>query len=207
VNLITPDRLKKVPWKLRYEVGGKLATQLRKMEVLATHRHARVQFNGPVRLGPGFALVIPDHGSFIVGTGVDFRRGFVCEISGEGVVTVGDGVIFTSVALLQCTSSITIKPRATLGQSTLLVDGIHEFGDPDRHLLDQGYDYRPLTIGMNAIIMTKSTVFADVGDNTIVGAHSVVSRPLPERCLAVGAPAKPVRYFTNENEPAGVVEG
>jgi acetyltransferase-like isoleucine patch superfamily enzyme len=202
VNLVTPDRLKKVPWQLRYDVGGKVATQLRKASILATHRHARVEFRGPVRLGPGFSLYIPDHGTFTVGVGVDFRRGFVCEIAGDGIVTIGDGVIFTSVALLQCSTSIDVRPRATLGQSTLLVDGIHTFGSPDKHLLDQGYEYRPLVIGANAIIMTKSTVFADVGDNTIIGAHSLVNRPIPSGCLAAGAPAKVIRYWADE--PASV---
>lgn len=192
---IDAERLRKAPWVVRYRIGGRLGSELRKLLVLATHRHCRVEFRGPVRIGPGFSLDIPDHGTFEVGAGVDFRRGFVCEISGDGRVSIGDLSVFTSNALVQCTTSIDIGKRCVFGQSALLVDGSHKFRDPTLHLLDQGYDFRPLRIDDGATIMAKCTVFSDVGAGTVVGAHSVVSRPLPARCLAVGAPARPVEYF------------
>jgi acetyltransferase-like isoleucine patch superfamily enzyme len=154
-----------------------------------------VVFNGPVRLGPGFSLYIPDAGTLEVGNGVEFRRGFVCEINGNGRVTIGDGSLFTSNALIQCSTSIDIGRRCAFGQSVLLVDGTHRFRDASRHLLDQGYDFRPLHIDDGAIIMGKCTVFNDVGAGTVVGANSVVTKALPPRCLAVGAPARPVEFF------------
>jgi acetyltransferase-like isoleucine patch superfamily enzyme len=188
-------RVRKSPWVLRYRTGARLSSDLRRLVVVATHRHCRVEFRGPVRLGPGFALHIPDHGSFIVGVGVEFRRGFVCEISGNGRVSIGDGSYFTSNALIQCSTSIDIGQGCGFGQSVLLVDGKHRFRDPTRHLLEQGYDFKPLRIGDGATVMAKCTVFNDIGEGTVVGAHSVVSKPLPPRCLALGTPAKPVEFF------------
>jgi len=38
-------------------------------------------------------------------------------------------------------------------------------------------------------------VFADIGRHAVIGANSVVSRPIPAYCLAMGAPAKVVEYF------------
>lgn len=193
-----PRSIERLPWRLRYETAASLASRWRQLTVAMTHRHCQVVFTGPVRIGPGFELYIPDRGSLVVGSGVELRRGFVCEISGQGEVRIGDGSVFTAGALIQCSTSIQIGRRCIFGQQTMLVDGRHRFGDPDRHLLDQGYDYRPLRIDDGAVVMSKCTVFADIGAGTVVGAHSVVSRPLPERCLAVGAPARPVRFF----EPA-----
>jgi len=192
------SRARRLPWRLRYEYGAHWASQMRRLGIFLTHRHCTVEFRGPVRLGPGFSLHIPDHGSLIVGIGVEFRRGFVCEISNGGRVTIGDGSYFTAHTLLQCSTSIDIGRRCGFGQSTMLVDGRHRFGDPDVHLLEQGYDYRPLTIGDGATFMAKCTIFADVGEGTIVGANSVVSRPLPAHCLAIGAPARPVRSFSRD---------
>ena len=169
--------------------------------ISVTHRHCRVEFRGPVRLGPGFALYIPDHGTFEVGADVEFRRGFFCEIWGDGRVSIGDGSCFTSYPLIQCSTSIDIGRRCVFGQSVLLVDGGHKFRDPTRHILDQGYDLRPLRIGDGATLMAKTTCFADVGEGTVVAANSVVSRDLPPRCLAMGAPARPVEFF---KPPAGV---
>jgi maltose O-acetyltransferase len=189
--------LRKVPWKLRYEFGASLASELRKLLVVATHRHCRVEFRGPVRLGPGFDLHIPGHGTLIVGAGVELRRGFVCEISRNGQVSIGEGSVFTSNALVQCTTSIDIGRRCVFGQSALLVDGSHRFRDASMSVLDQGYDYRPLVIEDDVVVMSKCSLFSDIGRRTVVGAHSVVSRPLPAGCLALGAPAKPVEYFSD----------
>jgi len=36
-----------------------------------------------------------------------------------------------------------------------------------------------------------------IGRNTIVGAGAVVVKDLPENCTAIGAPAKPVKYFNS----------
>jgi len=177
----------------------------RRIMVKATHLHCHVEFRGPVRVGPGFALDIPERGTFIVGPGVDFRRGFVCEISGEGRVVVGAGCIFTSTALIQCSTSIEIGRRCIFGQATMIADGNHRFRDPDRHLLDQGYEFRPIVIGDGAVITTKCTILADIGERALVAANSVVTRPVPAYCLAAGAPARTVEYFgPPELRPPGV---
>lgn len=187
--------MRKVPWRLRYEYGARIASATRRMIVKATHHHCHVEFRGPVRLGPGFQLLIPDAGTFIVGAGVDFRSGFTCEIVGSGRVEIGAGTSFTSNVLIQCSTSILIGERCGFGQSVLIVDGYHRYRDPDVHWLDQGYDYRPIRIGDGAGVSDKCTIQADVGERAMVASGSVVNRPIPAYCLAVGAPARVVSYF------------
>jgi len=148
-----------------------------------------------VYIGPGFQLWIPDHGTLLVGPGVDFRRGFVCEISGEGRVEIGAGTIFTAHALIQCTTSITIGERCAFGQSTVIVDGYHRYRDPASHWLEQGYEFRPIHIGDGVGVSDKCTIQADIGERAMIGSGSVVNRPVPAFCLAVGTPARVVRYF------------
>lgn len=43
-------------------------------------------------------------------------------------------------------------------------------------------------IGMNAIVLPGTTI----GNNVIVGAGSIVSKNLPDDCVCVGSPAKPI---------------
>lgn len=172
-----------------------LGSRIRQLAVTATHLHCRVEFRGPVYLGPGFHLHIPDRGELVVGTGVEFRRGFVCEISGRGRVTIGDGSIFTSDALIQCTTSIEIGERAIFGQALQIADGSHRFRDWTKHLLDQGYEYKPVTIGDNAVIHSKCTIVADIGASAVIGANSLVNKPVPAYCLAGGVPARVLEYF------------
>ena len=202
---MNPERIRRAPWVLRYRVTPRVTSWARRVAVEATHRHCHVEFRGPVRLGPGFTLEIPDHGTLIVGGGVDFRRGFSCEISGDGRVVIGDGSIFTSNVRIQCTTSIDIGRRCVFAQDVLLVDGKHRYGDPDVHSLEQGYDYRPVRIGDGAVVMSKSTVVADIGEGAFVGAHSLVTRPIPAHCLAFGTPARPVEFFRPQDAPGAVL--
>lgn len=195
MSTVDRARLRRLPWWVRHRGGAKVASELRRVAVELTHRHCTVRFEGPVWIGPGFLLDIPDQGTLVVGPAVQFRRGFVCEISGDGRVTIGAGSMFTSHALVQCTTSIDIGRRCVFGQSVLLADGAHRFRDPSRHLLDQGYDFRPLTIGDGAVVMSKCTVTADVGAGSVVGAHSLVLAPVPDHCLVGGTPARVLERF------------
>jgi acetyltransferase-like isoleucine patch superfamily enzyme len=201
-------RLRRLPWEARYRLGRRVASEARRVLVELTHRHCRVEFQGPVYLGPGFALDIPGPGSFLVGPGVEFRRGFVCEISGGGRVSIGPGCSFTSNVLVQCSTSIDIGARCAFGQSVILVDGSHRFRDPSVPFLAQGYDFRPIVIGDDVAVMSKCTVLNSIGDHAFVGANSVVTRPIPAYCLAVGAPARVVEYFgPPELRPEGLELG
>lgn len=163
--------------------------------VLATHQHCHVEFQGPVRLGRGFELDIPDRGTLIVGPGVDFRRGFICEISNDGRVIIGGGCTFTAQALIQCSTSIEIGTRCSFGQSTLIADGIHRFRDHTRHWSEQGNEHREIRIGKDVMVNTKVTILNSIGDSAVIGANAVVSKPIPAFCVAVGVPARVVEYF------------
>jgi virginiamycin A acetyltransferase len=50
-----------------------------------------------------------------------------------------------------------------------------------------------VTIGRGAWIGSLAVVMADVGRDSIVGAGAVVTRPIPERVVAAGVPAKVIR--------------
>lgn len=198
------SRLRKFPWHLRYRTGLKFASDLRKWTAQLTHRRSQLQFQGPVHLGPGFDLRIADGGRLTIGPGVDLRRGFVCEIASGGIVTLGPTVTFTSHALIQISTSLDIGERAVFGQDVMIADGNHRFRDHTKHLLDQGYDFSPITVGRNAIVMSKCTILADIGEGAVVGAHSLVTKPVPPYCLVGGAPAKIIEYFgPPDNAPEG----
>jgi acetyltransferase-like isoleucine patch superfamily enzyme len=190
-----PGRLSRLPWKLRYQLGGELASGARRLAILATHQHCTVRIPRDCRLGPGFQLDIPNEGTLVIGQGTEFRNGFVCQISGSGRVTIGPGSVFTSAALIQCSTAIEIGARCVFGQSCFIGDGNHRFRDHTRHVLDQGYDFRPVHIGDGAVVLTKCTVVNDIGRGAVIGANSVVVRPVPDYCLAVGSPAKVIEYF------------
>jgi acetyltransferase-like isoleucine patch superfamily enzyme len=169
---------------------------MRKRWVLFRNPHASIEFLGPVYLGPGFSLHMPHGGTFVVGPGVEFRRGFRAELSGtESRIAIGAASAFTYDVIVQCDSTIEIGAHCVFAQATMVVDGSHRFRKLDRPTLQQGYDVRPLRLGDHVTISSKCTIINDIGERTFVGANSVVSRPLPAFCLAAGVPARVLEYF------------
>ena len=69
----------------------------------------------------------------------------------------------------------------------------HGIDDVSMPIRDQPGSPRLVRIGAGAWIGTAAVVMAHVGRDTIVGAGAVVTRPLPERVVAAGVPARVVR--------------
>jgi acetyltransferase-like isoleucine patch superfamily enzyme len=176
--------------------GPWLMSWLRRRWVLFRNPHAHIEFQGPVYLGPGFSLDMPRGGTFIVGPGVEFRRGFRAEFAGADTrITIGGGTAFTYGVIIQCASSIEIGQGCLFAQGTLIVDGSHRFRDLERPVGAQGYDLRPLRIADHVGVMSNCTVIASIGERTLVGANAAVTRSLPPFCVAVGVPARVIEYF------------
>lgn len=184
-----------IPRRLSYIWAPRLMSAIRKRMVLIKNGHATVRFGRNVHIGPGFSLHMPLGGTFIVGDGVEFRRGFRAELERTARVTIGNGSTFTNTCLIQCATAIDIGERCHIGQATLIVDGNHRYDDPNLPLLDQGYDYRHVRIGDDVAITTKCTVIASIGDHCFIGANSVVVDDVPAYSLALGSPAKVRRSF------------
>ena len=117
-------------------------------------------------------------GNFKVGYGVYFDAGNAANI------TIEDGVWIAANCLLLC-------HRRILDE--------YFIGD-DYNTLP--YKIEPITlkrgccIGMKSIIMPGVTI----GEGAIIGTGSIVTKDIPPYCIAVGHPAKPVKYFKARNE-------
>lgn len=168
---------------------------MRKRWILLSHPHADIRFGRNVYLGPGFGVEIPGRGTLIVGDGVSFRRNCRVEIAGTGRIEIGDGSYLTYGVLLACSTTMTIGKRCGIGFNSSVYDGNHRFRDTSRPFLEQGYDYLPLRIEDDAQIHSLCTVVNHIGKRAVIGANSVVTRPVPPYTLAVGAPARPIDYF------------
>ena len=60
----------------------------------------------------------------------------------------------------------------------------------------EGLEYtHPVTIGDNVWICTAATVLpgVNIGEGSIIGAGSVVTKDVPPRCLAAGNPCRVIR--------------
>lgn len=92
--------------------------------------------------------------------------------------------------------SYCILGRVAIGDGTLLASGVQVLSGGRQHMRsDQGEafsggEFVQVTIGSDSWIGAAATVMADVGSRTTVGAGSVVTKSVPDDCVAVGSPAR-----------------
>jgi virginiamycin A acetyltransferase len=98
---------------------------------------------------------------------------------------------------------------ATLGDDTLIGDNVHilsgkyqhSFADRDRRIWDQPQLFTRIYVGSNCWLGTNTVVMADIGNNSVVGASSVVTHAILDNMIAAGNPARSLRP-----RPGGVKE-
>ena len=90
-------------------------------------------------------------------------------------------------------ASVTIGEDCQIGPGVQLLTPIHPLEpQPRRAKLEAA---RPLTVGDNVWLGGGVIVCpgVSIGDDSVIGAGSVVTEDIPANVLAVGSPARPVR--------------
>lgn len=98
-------------------------------------------------------------------------------------VLIASGVHITSGARMHGADDLTIPIKEQPGVNTLV------------------------TIGRGAWVGSLAVVMADVGRDSIVGAGAVVTKPIPERVVAAGVPARVIRSRESGNAVADSQSG
>lgn len=92
-----------------------------------------------------------------------------------------------------CTlGNITIEDDVLIASHVSIVNGCRQHGTArlDIPIREQPGEFEPITIGHGSWIGEHATVAASVGRECIVGAGSLVLKPLPDYAIAVGVPAR-----------------
>jgi acetyltransferase-like isoleucine patch superfamily enzyme len=95
--------------------------------------------------------------------------------------------------------SYCILGRVSIGDGTLLASGVQLLSGGRQHTRDasgqtfSGGEFVQVTVGSDSWIGAAATVMANVGSRTTIGAGSVVTKPVPDDCVAVGNPARVIK--------------
>ncbi len=88
-------------------------------------------------------------------------------------------------------SSCVIEDDVIIGSSVHLASkDMHYFNSLDKEIRVQGGKRQQIRIGRDTWIGNKSIIMADVGSQCVIGAGSVVVKPVEVRSVVVGNPAK-----------------
>ena len=148
----------------------------------------RVRLRGRPVINAGGSIIVHDRVQLVsdvarleLGTG----EGGVLEIGERTLVNYG-----CSIAAME---RVTIGERCLIGPHCMIIDSAFHDIDPDRRLDPPSAD--PITIGDNVWLGARVVVLPGVtiGKNSVVGIGSIVTRDIPENCLALGSPARVIR--------------
>jgi acetyltransferase-like isoleucine patch superfamily enzyme len=160
---------------------------------------------GPASAFPGFSQLI----SLVPGrTGAYLRRAFYrmalrrCAAGSW----VSFGTVFSHpgaevgrnvyVGVFCCLGEVTLEDDVLIGSHVSVTNGSAQHGIErlDIPVREQPGQWPRVTIGSDSWVGDRAVVMADVGRHCVIGAGSVVTKPIPDYAIAVGAPAKVVRY-------------
>jgi virginiamycin A acetyltransferase len=143
------------------------------------------------------------------------RRAFLTQVldSCHPNSLVEFGTIF-SKAGTRIEENVYIGPRCHIGlahleRDVLIAAGVHipsgplthGTADPTRRIQDQPGLLQKVRIGAGTWIGSGAVIMADVGCDSIVGAGAVVTKPIPDRVLAAGVPARVIRNREQQTQP------
>ena len=130
------------------------------------------------KINIGYQTVIRENNSF---GGMDI---------GKSVFKIG----YMSHIHQKCLINTTMP--VTIGNNTAIGGGSYIFTHSSWQCMLDGYPctFEPITIGNNVWISWNVFILpsVEIGNGTLVSASSVVTKSLPEKCLAGGNPAKPI---------------
>jgi acetyltransferase-like isoleucine patch superfamily enzyme len=140
-------------------------------------------------------------------TGEYVRRAFLARVLDrcEPTATIRFGVLFSQTGA-RLGRHVYVGPNCHLGladleDDVLLGAGVHVpsggqthgIDDPDAPIREQPGTRTRVRIGAGTWVGSGAIVMADVGARCVIGAGSVVTRPIPDNSIAVGSPARVVR--------------
>jgi acetyltransferase-like isoleucine patch superfamily enzyme len=116
---------------------------------------------------------------------------------------IGEGTIVNLGCMLAATERITIGSHCMFANYCFVADADHRYDDATVPVTWQGMQPKgPVTIEDNCWFGTNCVVTGGVtiGERTVVGANSVVTRDLPGGVIAAGAPARVIREIEFRNQ-------
>jgi len=112
-------------------------------------------------------------------------------------IEIGENVSVGFGCTLSCVNRIHIGDNVTIGDNVYIADSRHSYGDVESSILDQPLIPGQVSIGNGSWIGYGAFLAGNVtvGEHSVVGANSVVTRPVPPYTVVAGIPARPIKRF------------
>ncbi|MGI8864249.1 MAG: acyltransferase [Solirubrobacteraceae bacterium] len=135
-------------------------------------------------------------GRLQIGEQTLFEPGVWITAPGAARVHIGSGTFLNQGVMVASAELVEIGDHCMFANGCFISDAAHRFDDPDQPVTWQGFTSKgPTRIGDNVwcgahVVITSGVT---IGERSVIGANSVVTRDIPPFSIAAGSPAKVLR--------------
>jgi acetyltransferase-like isoleucine patch superfamily enzyme len=140
--------------------------------------------------------------------GVYVRRSFyrlaLAQCGADAFVNFGTVLVHPAAEIgarvyvgLYCVlGNVTLGDDVLLGSNVSVINGAKQHGIDrlDVPIRDQPGEWPRVSVGPDSWVGDRALVLADVGRHCVIGAGAVVTTPVPDYAVAVGVPARVIRF-------------
>jgi len=158
------------------------------------HPH-RIHIGDDVSIGPG-SLIVPQ--TRYPSSVMRHPEMQIARQTFDPRIVIGNRVTSTGMLTIAAMQEITIEDDVMFASNVMVSDGMHGFETANvPYKYQKMWKIAPIVIkrgcwlGQNVVVMPGVTI----GELSIVGANSVVTKSIPRRSMAVGAPARLIKRW------------
>jgi acetyltransferase-like isoleucine patch superfamily enzyme len=161
---------------------------------LLTRSGRRWITDGPVFFGRGLQLQTGPKARMKFGRWVWIGDGTKIRCH-EGEVEIGPKTVFGQECTISAYRRVRIGAECVIADRTMFIDFDHGVVDIEKPIRDQGIYMEDVIVGSNVWIGYGAAILrgVKVGDNSVIGTNSVVTKDVPANAVVGGVPARVLR--------------
>jgi acetyltransferase-like isoleucine patch superfamily enzyme len=161
---------------------------------LLTPAGRRWRSDGPFFLGRALELKVEPRGEIRFGRFVWVGDGTKIRCH-EGIVEIGAKTVMGQECTISAYQRVRIGEECVIADRAMFIDFDHGIVEVERPIRLQGIYKRDVEVGNNVWIGYGACVLrgVSVGDNSVIGTNSVVTKDVPANAVVGGIPARIIR--------------
>ena len=165
----------------------------------------KIAFNGSATIEDGCFIQALSKGGITVGNNFSLGRNSIIECTGV-IRELGEELIIGDNVGIAANAFIAMRGKVEIGSNTIFGPNVsihaenHNFSNIDKPIKLQGATRKGVKIGEDCWIGSKVVILdgVTIGSHSIIAAGAVVTKDIPEYCIAGGVPAKVIKMRKEE---------
>jgi acetyltransferase-like isoleucine patch superfamily enzyme len=180
-------------WRRRM-LTPKYARLIARLGIYKLRFGKRLKLDGLAFIGPRCQIQIGKGATLELGRWSWLGHGTKVRVH-EGVVSIGAKTVLGQECTISAYQRVSIGRECVIADRVMLIDFDHGVVDVDQPIRLQGIYKRDVSVANNVWIGYGACVLrgAKVGNNSVIGTNSVVTKDVPDNAVVGGVPARVLR--------------